>query len=116
MDLTDVMRFGAVGQGRRRRGEGQHTDHTGHGLPVVLALADHDLIAALNSHVVQSAVRVEVVAELRRAQELGASQAMLGCDRGLAYDMLGEQSKAEADYRAALSGPDSDSARRRQGT
>jgi Flp pilus assembly protein TadD len=48
-----------------------------------------------------------------RAQQLGASQAMLGCDRGLAYDMLGEQAKAQADYRAALSGTDADEARRR---
>lgn len=48
-----------------------------------------------------------------RARQLGATDAMLGSDRGLAYDMLGEQSKAEADYRAALAGPDSDSARRR---
>ncbi|MGE5562515.1 MAG: tetratricopeptide repeat protein [Bacillota bacterium] len=49
----------------------------------------------------------------KRAQQLGATQAMLGCERGLAYDMLGEQAKAQADYRAALSGPDSDEARRR---
>ena len=48
-----------------------------------------------------------------RAQKLGATQAMLGCDRGLAYDMLGEQTKAQADYRAALSGADADEARRR---
>lgn len=48
-----------------------------------------------------------------RAQQLGATPAMLGCDRGLAYDMLGQQSKAQADYRAALSGPDGDEARRR---
>ena len=48
-----------------------------------------------------------------RAQQLGATQAMLGCDRGLAYDMLGQQSKAQADYRAALNGRDGDEARRR---
>ena len=48
-----------------------------------------------------------------RAQQLGATQAMLGCDRGLAYDMLGQQAKAQADYRAALSGSDADEARRR---
>ncbi len=48
-----------------------------------------------------------------RAQQLGATQAMLGCDRGLAYDMLGQQAKAQADYRAALSSADSDEARRR---
>jgi Flp pilus assembly protein TadD len=48
-----------------------------------------------------------------RAQQLGATQAMLGCDRGLAYDMLGQQALAQADYRAALSGADGDEARRR---
>lgn len=48
-----------------------------------------------------------------RAQQLGATQAMLGCDRGLAYDMLGQQAKAQADYRAALNGADADEARRR---
>ena len=48
-----------------------------------------------------------------RAQQLGATQAMLGCDRGLAYDLLGQQATAQADYRAALSGPDGEEARRR---
>jgi Flp pilus assembly protein TadD len=48
-----------------------------------------------------------------RAQQLGATQAMLGCDRGLAYDLLGDQAKAQADYRAALGGADGDEARRR---
>ena len=48
-----------------------------------------------------------------RAQQLGASAAIFGSDRGLAYDLLGHQAKAQADYRAALGGPDSDEARRR---
>ena len=48
-----------------------------------------------------------------RAQQLGATQAMLGCDRGLAYDLLGQQANAQADYRAALSGADAEEARRR---
>jgi Flp pilus assembly protein TadD len=48
-----------------------------------------------------------------RAERLGATQATLGCDRGLAYDMLGQQAKAQADYRAALAGADADEARRR---
>ena len=47
-----------------------------------------------------------------RAQQLGASTATLGCDRGLAYDLMGQQAKAQADYRAALGGADSDEARR----
>ena len=48
-----------------------------------------------------------------RAQQLGATLAMFGCDRGLAYDLLGQQAKAQADYRAALSGADAEEARRR---
>lgn len=49
----------------------------------------------------------------RRAQALGASVASFGADRGLAYDLLGRHSEAQADYRAALAGADRDEARRR---
>jgi len=48
-----------------------------------------------------------------RAEQLGATRVTLGCDRGLAYDLMGRQADAQADYRAALSGPDGDEARRR---
>ena len=48
-----------------------------------------------------------------RAVELGAAQSMIGADRGLAYDLLGQHAKAQADYRAALLGRDRDEARRR---
>ena len=48
-----------------------------------------------------------------RAVQLGATLATIGCDRGLAYDLLGRQAEAQADYRAAMSGPDRDEARRR---
>jgi hypothetical protein len=48
-----------------------------------------------------------------RAQQLGASIVILGADRGLAYDLLGRHSDAQADYRAALLGLDADEARRR---
>ncbi|HEU5482240.1 MAG TPA: hypothetical protein VFU80_03990 [Sphingomicrobium sp.] len=48
-----------------------------------------------------------------RAQQLGATAAGLGCDRGLAYDLLGKQIAAQTDYRAAMSGSDRDEARRR---
>jgi Flp pilus assembly protein TadD len=48
-----------------------------------------------------------------RAQQYGASVASIGCDRGLAYDLLGNQVAAQTDYRAALYGPDRDEARRR---
>jgi Flp pilus assembly protein TadD len=49
----------------------------------------------------------------KRALELGAPAATIGCDRGLAYDLLGQQAQAQADYRTALGGLDSDEARRR---
>src|SRR5947209_7651597 len=49
----------------------------------------------------------------RRAQQLGATIASFACDRGLAYDLLGQQAQAQADYRLALSGPDPDEARKR---
>ena len=47
------------------------------------------------------------------AVRLGASQASIGADRGLAYDLTGDAERARADYRAALAGPDADEARRR---
>ncbi len=48
-----------------------------------------------------------------RAQQLGATLATIGCDRGLAYDLLGRQAEAQSDYRSALGGPDAEEARRR---
>ena len=47
-----------------------------------------------------------------RATQRGATQAMIGADRGLAYDYR-PACQAQADYRAALSGRDGDEARRR---
>lgn len=47
------------------------------------------------------------------AQRLGASQLSLALDRGLAFDLLGDQARAQADYRVALSGADPQEARRR---
>jgi Flp pilus assembly protein TadD len=49
----------------------------------------------------------------KRAQQLGAPVATFACDRGLAYDLMGQQAQAQADYRIALSGRDGDEARRR---
>jgi Flp pilus assembly protein TadD len=49
----------------------------------------------------------------KRAQQLGARLADFACDRGLAYDLLGRQAEAQADYRAAQAGPDADEASRR---
>jgi len=48
-----------------------------------------------------------------RAQQLGAGVLSFGLDRGLAYDLLGRHAEAQADFRAVLTGPDSDEARRR---
>ena len=48
-----------------------------------------------------------------RAAQRGATQSMIGADRGLAYDLTGQHALAQADYRAALSGRDADEARRR---
>ena len=48
-----------------------------------------------------------------RAQQLGAPLATFGADRGRAYDLMGQQAQAQADYRAALGGTDGDEARRR---
>jgi Flp pilus assembly protein TadD len=48
-----------------------------------------------------------------RAQQLGGAVASFACDRGLAYDLLGRQAEAQADYRLALSGHDSEETRRR---
>lgn len=59
---------------------------------------------------------LEPTAALRafdEAQRRGATLAILVLDRGLAYDLLGDQPRAQADYRAALNGTDPYEARRR---
>ena len=48
-----------------------------------------------------------------RAAQRGATPLTIGADRGLAYDLLGQHAQAQADYRAALAGPDTNEARRR---
>jgi Flp pilus assembly protein TadD len=48
-----------------------------------------------------------------RASQLGAGPTAMGADRGLAFDLLGRHSEAQADYRAAFAGPEADEARRR---
>jgi Flp pilus assembly protein TadD len=48
-----------------------------------------------------------------RAQQLGAPVSSFALDRGLAYDLLGRQAEAQADYRIAMTGRDSQEARRR---
>ena len=49
----------------------------------------------------------------KRAQQLGAPVASFACDRGLAFDLMGQQRQAQADYRLALSGLDGEEAHRR---
>lgn len=49
----------------------------------------------------------------KRAQQLGLPLSSFACDRGLAYDLMGQQAQAQLDYRAALNGLDGDEARRR---
>jgi Flp pilus assembly protein TadD len=49
----------------------------------------------------------------KRAQQLGAPVSSFALDRGLAYDLLGRQAEAQADYRIAMIGRDAEEARRR---
>lgn len=49
----------------------------------------------------------------KRAQQLGLPLSSFACDRGLAYDLMGQQSQAQSDYRVALAGRDAEEARRR---
>lgn len=49
----------------------------------------------------------------KRAQQLGSPVSAFACSRGLAYDLLGQQAQAQADYRIAQGGPDADEASRR---
>ncbi|MCY7271874.1 MAG: SPOR domain-containing protein [Sphingomonas bacterium] len=48
-----------------------------------------------------------------RASALGAPHSLLALDRGLAFDLLGQQAKAQSDYRIAMFGAQADEARRR---
>lgn len=48
-----------------------------------------------------------------RAQQLGGTVLSFGLYRGLAYDLLGRNTEAQADYRAVLGSSDGDEARRR---
>jgi Flp pilus assembly protein TadD len=48
-----------------------------------------------------------------QAQQYGATQMQIAVDRGLAFDLIGDQAKAQSDYRVALLGADANEARRR---
>lgn len=56
---------------------------------------------------------VGALAHFARAVSLGVTPLTIGADRGLAYDLLGRHSDAQADYQAALLGSEGDEARRR---
>jgi len=53
------------------------------------------------------------ISYFKRAQQLGEKAADFACDRGLAYDLMGQQAQAQADYKLALNSRDSDESRRR---
>ncbi len=53
------------------------------------------------------------LAQFQRAAALGAPPSTFAIDRGLAYDLLGQQAQAQADYRIAMIGAQADEARRR---
>jgi Flp pilus assembly protein TadD len=69
--------------------------------------------AGIGAALVMTGDPSESLTYFARAQQLGATAASFGCDRGLAYDLLGHQTAAQSDYRAAMTGQDRDEARRR---
>jgi tetratricopeptide (TPR) repeat protein len=69
--------------------------------------------AGMGAALVAAGKATEALPYFTRAQQLGASVASIGADLGLAYDLMGQQALAQSDYRAALSGPNPDDARRR---
>lgn len=69
--------------------------------------------AGMGSLMVRMGDPASALTHFARAQQRGASQMAIALDRGLAFDLLGQQAQAQSDYRAALAGPDADEARRR---
>ena len=69
--------------------------------------------AGMGAALVAAGKATEALPYFTRAQQLGASVASIGADLGLAYDLMGQQALAQSDYRAALSGPNPNDARRR---
>jgi Flp pilus assembly protein TadD len=69
--------------------------------------------AGMGAALVATGKASESLSYFTRAQQLGATVSSIGADLGLAYDLLGQQVAAQSDYRAALSGPNGDDARRR---
>ena len=70
--------------------------------------------AGLGSALVQLEKPQDALRLFAQASRLGVPDADLAEDRGLAYDLTGDQARAQADYRMVLAAhPDDDTARRR---
>ncbi|WP_169738036.1 SPOR domain-containing protein [Sphingomonas astaxanthinifaciens] len=69
--------------------------------------------AGQGSALTQMGEGIAALGLFEQAQRLGATQSMIALDRGLAFDIIGRQAEAQSDYRAVLTGPDADEARRR---
>jgi Flp pilus assembly protein TadD len=69
--------------------------------------------AGMGSILIRSERPGEALRYFRMAEELGAPPASYAADRGLAYDLIGEQERAQRDYRLALrTSPSSETVRR----
>ena len=69
--------------------------------------------AGLASAMVQMDDPQSAIAYFSQATRLGATPATVALDRGMARDLLGDLSLAQADYKVAMAGPSADEARRR---
>ncbi|WP_309612311.1 SPOR domain-containing protein [Sphingomonas sp.] len=69
--------------------------------------------AGLGAALVAMGEPARALPKFDEAQRLGAPLSSFAADRGLARDLLGQQSLAQSDYRLALIGPDGSEARRR---
>ena len=71
--------------------------------------------AGMAAALVQSGDATGALRYFAMAMQFGATQSMIGADRGLAYDLLGQHAQAQGDYRAAMArgGSDGNEARRR---
>jgi Flp pilus assembly protein TadD len=79
-----------------------------------IAPNDGGVKAGLGSALVQLEKPQDALRLFAQASRLGVPDADLAEDRGLAYDLTGDQARAQADYRVVLAArPDDDTARRR---
>ena len=79
-----------------------------------IAPNDGHVKAGLGSALVQLEKPQDALRLFAQAGRLGVPDAEMAEDRGLAYDLTGDQARAQADYRTVLAArPDDDTARRR---